>query len=165
MYRVTPGGTYETFAENLGIACGLAFGRDGTLYVGDRSGTVFGVAPDGSATSIATLPASVAAFHLAVGPDDQLYVTGPTLGPYDHVYKINPRTRELSDMYRGFGRPQGLAVDAIGTVSDPMSVQLTPSADWYALIVLPSRWIFIHIGAFPIVPNVLVVMDPVDIRR
>jgi outer membrane protein assembly factor BamB len=116
VYRVKPDGTYETFAENLGIACGLAFGRDGTLYVGDRLGTVFGVAPDGTATSIATLPASVAAFHLAMGPDDHLYVTGPTLGPYDHVYKINPLTRDVSDLYGGFGRPQGLAFDSQGSL-------------------------------------------------
>jgi sugar lactone lactonase YvrE len=116
IYRVKPDGTYDTFAENLGIACGLAFGRDGTLYVGDRSGTVFGVAPDGAASTIATLPASVAAFHLAMGSDDHLYVTGPTLGPYDHVYKINPRTRDVSDLYGGFGRPQGLAFDSHGAL-------------------------------------------------
>jgi sugar lactone lactonase YvrE len=116
VYRVKPDGTYETFAENLGIACGLAFGRDGTLYVGDRSGTVFAVAPDGGASSIATLPASVAAFHLAMGPDDHLYVTGPTLGPYDHVYKINPRTHEVADLHGGFGRPQGLAFDSQGSL-------------------------------------------------
>src|SRR5205823_10347648 len=103
VYRVKPDGTYETFATDLGIACGLAFGRDGTLYVGDRSGTVFGVDPDGAATAVATLPSSVAAFHLAVGPDDEVYVTGPTLGSYDHVYKINPRTKDVSTVYRGFG--------------------------------------------------------------
>src|ERR1700676_2146491 len=28
VYRVKPDGTYETFATDLGIACGLAFGRD-----------------------------------------------------------------------------------------------------------------------------------------
>jgi sugar lactone lactonase YvrE len=116
VYRVQPDGTYETFAADLGIACGLAFGRDGTLFVGDRSGTVFGVAPDGTTSAIATLPASVAAFHLAMGPDDQLYVTGPTLGPYDYVYKINPRTREVSTVYGGFGRPQGLAFDSQGAL-------------------------------------------------
>jgi sugar lactone lactonase YvrE len=116
VYRVKPDGTYEMFAENLGIACGLAFGRDGTLYVGDRSGTVFGVAADGTTSTIATLPASVAAFHLAMGPDDHLYVTGPTLGPYDHVYNINPRTQEVADLYGGFGRPQGLAFDSQGAL-------------------------------------------------
>jgi sugar lactone lactonase YvrE len=116
VYRVKQDGTYQTFATDLGIACGLAFGRDGVLYVGDRSGTVFGVAPDGMTKIAATLPASVAAFHLAVGPDDNLYVTGPTLGPYDHVYKIDPRTKEISRVYSGFGRPQGLAFDSHGSL-------------------------------------------------
>jgi sugar lactone lactonase YvrE len=116
VYRVKPDGTYETVATDLGIACGLAFGRDGTLYVGDRSGTVFGVDQDGLTSTIATLPASVAAFHLAMGPDDQLYVTGPTLSAYDHVYKIDPRTREVSVVYDGFGRPQGLAFDSQGSL-------------------------------------------------
>jgi hypothetical protein len=116
VYRVRPDGTYETFATDLGIACGLAFGRDGTLYVGDRSGSVFGVTPDGAATSIATLPASVAAFHVAVGPDDNVYVAGPTLGPYDPVYQIDPRTKAVAQFYAGFGRPQGIAFDSQGAL-------------------------------------------------
>jgi sugar lactone lactonase YvrE len=116
VYRVKPDGTYEMFATDLGVACGLAFGRDGTLYVGDRSGTLFGVTPTGDARPIATLPASVAAFHVAVGADDRIYVTGPTLGPYDHVYKIDPATGETSEVYAGFGRPQGLAFDSQGAL-------------------------------------------------
>jgi DNA-binding beta-propeller fold protein YncE len=51
-----------------------------------------------------------------MGPDDHVYVTGPTLGPYDHVYKINPRTHEVADLYGGFGRPQGLAFDSQGSL-------------------------------------------------
>ena len=31
----------EPFATDLGVACGLAFAPDGTLFVGDRSGTIF----------------------------------------------------------------------------------------------------------------------------
>jgi sugar lactone lactonase YvrE len=116
VYRVKPDGTYETFATDLGVACGLAFGRDGTLYVGDRSGTIFSVGPDGDATTLVTLPGSVAAFHLAMGPDDQLYVTGPTLAPYDYVYRINPGTKQLAQLYGGFGRPQGLAFDSQGAL-------------------------------------------------
>jgi sugar lactone lactonase YvrE len=116
VYRVKPDGTYETFATDLGIACGLAFGRDGTLYVGDRLGTIFSVKSDGTATNIATLPPSVAAFHLAVGPDEGVYVTGPTLGPYDFVYRIDPRDGTVNRMYSGFGRPQGLAFDSQGAL-------------------------------------------------
>jgi sugar lactone lactonase YvrE len=116
VYRVKPDGTYETYATDLGIACGLAFGRDGILYVGDRSGTVFGVTPDGVTTTIATLPSSVAAYHLAAGPDGHVYVTAPTLGPYDHVYKINPSEKTVDRLYAGFGRPQGLAFDSQGNL-------------------------------------------------
>lgn len=116
VYRVRPDGTYTAFATDLGTACGLAFGGDGTLYVGDRSGTLFGVAPDGTATHIATLPASVAAFHLAVGPDDAVYVTAPTLGTRDSVYRVTPRDGKTERIYSGFGRPQGIAFDSQGSL-------------------------------------------------
>jgi sugar lactone lactonase YvrE len=114
VYRVRPDGRYETFATDLGIACGLAFGPDDVLYVGDRSGTVFAVKPDKTAKPLATLPSSVAAFHLAVGPDEGVYVTAPTLGPYDHVYRIDCRHGKVDRLSSGFGRPQGLAFDSQG---------------------------------------------------
>ena len=63
-------------ATDLGVACGLAFAPDGTLFVGDRSGTILRVAT-GATAPFATLPPSVAAFHLAFGPDGWLYVTAP----------------------------------------------------------------------------------------
>jgi sugar lactone lactonase YvrE len=75
VYRVAEDGSAEPFANDLGVACGLAFAADGTLYVGDRSGTIFAVDAAGRATTFASLPASVAAFHLAIGPDGALYVT------------------------------------------------------------------------------------------
>ena len=68
VFRVLPDGTHEPYASDLGIACGLGFDRKGVLYVGDRSGTVFAVQPDRTVNAIASLPASIAAFHLAVGP-------------------------------------------------------------------------------------------------
>ena len=80
VYRVSPEGESHVFASELGIACGLAFDREGVLFVGDRSGTIFRVAPNGQALPFATLPASVAAFHLAMSPADVLYATAPTLG-------------------------------------------------------------------------------------
>lgn len=116
VYRVRPDGSHDTFATDLGIACGLAFGRDGELYVGDRSGTLFAVRENKTAKTLATLPSSVAAFHLAVGPDDALYVTAPTLGPYDYVYRVDPGTGAVDRVYSGFGRPQGLAFDSQGSL-------------------------------------------------
>jgi len=116
VYRVHTDGSHDTFAADLGMACGLAFGRDNVLYVGDRSGTLFAVQPGGKARALATLPASVAAFHVAIGPDDGVYVTAPTLGPYDYVYRVDPVTGKIDRVYSGFGRPQGLAFDSQGSL-------------------------------------------------
>ena len=115
VYRVAGDGSYEVFASDLGAACGMAFGPDGTLHVGDRSGTVFRVAASGRATPFATLPSSVAAFHLAWGADDGLYVTAPTLATCDRVYRID-RTGAVTTAASGFGRPQGLAFDRQGVL-------------------------------------------------
>jgi sugar lactone lactonase YvrE len=115
VYRVADDGTLTPFASELGVACGLAFASDGTLFVGDRSGTIFRVDRDGRPAAFATLPASVAAFHLALAPDGALHVTGPTLSSYDSVYRVAP-DGTVTERYRGFGRPQGLAFDASGAL-------------------------------------------------
>jgi sugar lactone lactonase YvrE len=113
VYRIARDGSSETFASDLGVACGLAFASDGTLFVGDRSGTIFRVDQAGHATTFATLPASVAAFHLAIAPDGSLFVTGPTLASYDPLYRVSP-TGDVSIAYDRFGRPQGIAFDGSG---------------------------------------------------
>src|SRR5436189_58614 len=115
IYRVAADGSVETFATDLGVACGLAFAKDGTLFVGDRSGTIFRLDRDGHAETFASVPASVAAFHLAVGPDAALYVTGPTLSSYDSLYRIAPNG-EIATRFNRFGRPQGLTFDTHGTL-------------------------------------------------
>ena len=115
VYRVHANGSFDELVSNLGVACGLAFSPDGTLYVGDRSGTVFRVGSAGKATAFATLPASVAAFHLAWGLDDALYVTGPTLSTYDPVYRLD-HTGRIDEVCTCFGRPQGVAFDGHGTL-------------------------------------------------
>jgi sugar lactone lactonase YvrE len=115
VYRVSSEGDVEPFASDLGVACGLAFSRTGVLYVGDRSGTIFTVDREGRAATFASLPPSVAAFHLAFGPDEALYVTGPTLASSDELYRIAP-DGTVTTRYARFGRPQGLAFDASGTL-------------------------------------------------
>jgi sugar lactone lactonase YvrE len=107
VYRVNADGTHEQVATDLGVACGLAFDDQGRLYVGDRSGTIFRV-EDSKVVAFATLPPSVAAFHLAFGPDGDLFVTAPTLGSYDHIYRID-RDGSVRSLLTPFGRPQGLA--------------------------------------------------------
>lgn len=115
VYRVTPEGSVETFATDLGVACGLAFAADGTLFVGDRSGTIFRVDRDGRAKTVASLPSSVAAFHLAMAPEQTLFVSGPTLGSYDAIYRVS-FDGKVEQHYVGFGRPQGLAFDRMGAL-------------------------------------------------
>ena len=115
VYRVAPDGTHEPFATDLGVACGLAFAPDGTLFVGDRSGTIFRVDRAGKAMTFATLPASVAAFHLAISADGTIFATAPTLSPYDAVYRVDS-DGQVSIRYQGFGRPQGLAFDRAGSL-------------------------------------------------
>jgi sugar lactone lactonase YvrE len=115
VYRVFEDGKTEVMASDLGLACGLAFAPDGTLFVGDRSGTIFHIDGKGRTETLATLPASVAAFHLAMGPDGWLYVTGPTLATYDRVYRV-AMTGQVETVDESFGRPQGLAFDPEGTL-------------------------------------------------
>jgi sugar lactone lactonase YvrE len=112
VYRVAADGTHEQVASELGVACGIAFDAEGWMYVGDRSGTIFRVR-DGRATAFATVPASVAAFHVAISPEQELFVTAPTLSPYDHVFRIS-RTGEVDTIAPTFGRPQGLAFSPDG---------------------------------------------------
>jgi sugar lactone lactonase YvrE len=112
VHRISTDGTTTPVATDLGVACGIAFDEDNVLYVGDRSGTILRV-EDGRASTVAVLPPSVAAFHLAFGTDRNLYVTGPTLGTRDSIYRISP-AGEVTTFYEGLGRPQGLAFDAEG---------------------------------------------------
>jgi sugar lactone lactonase YvrE len=112
--RVDEEGRAEVVATDLGVACGIAFGPEGELYVGDRGGAIFVVdLAAGETRTLATLPASVAAFHLAVSPQGDLFVTGPTLASHDRVYRID-REGRVETFAGGFGRPQGLAFDRAG---------------------------------------------------
>jgi len=78
IHRVSPDGRAMQWIEGMGIATGLAFDKAGNLYVGDRSGTIFKIGADREIFVFATLEPSMAAYHLAFSPADELYVTGPT---------------------------------------------------------------------------------------
>ena len=63
----------------------------------------------------ASVPSSVAAFHLAMSPDQMLYVSAPTLASYDTVRRIDASGKvEALDVL--FGRPQGIAFDNNGVL-------------------------------------------------
>jgi hypothetical protein len=112
VHHVASDGSVTTVATDLGVACGIAFNRAGELFVGDRSGSILRV-NDGQVSIFATIPSSVAAFHLAFGPDGWLYVTAPTLSSRDAVYRVSP-DGVVETFCDGLGRPQGLAFDSEG---------------------------------------------------
>jgi sugar lactone lactonase YvrE len=85
------------------------------MYVGDRTGTIYKVNGIGEEKAWAQLEPSVSAYHLAFGPDNSLYVTGPTVTGYDSIYRIDQHA-EVRVFYRGLGRPQGLAFDDQGNL-------------------------------------------------
>ncbi len=142
IYRITPAGAISTFAEGMGIATGIAFDRDGNLFVGDRSGTIFKITPSpkseptpdvpfaltpssaldphapnrsGEIFVFATLETSTAFYHLCFRPDGVLMVTTPTISSHQSIYAIDPHGA-ITTYYRGLGRPQGMAFDVDGNL-------------------------------------------------
>jgi len=113
VYQVSANGNMSVFVEGMGVGTGIAFDREHNLYVGDRSGTIFKISPDRQIFVFATLEPSIAAYHLAFGPEGYLYVTGPTTSSFDSVYRIS-REGEVEVFYRGLGRPQGITFDEDG---------------------------------------------------
>jgi hypothetical protein len=113
VYRVKSDHTLEVVASELGVACGIAFGSDGTLFVGDRGGTIFRIGPAGRVVPFVTLPPSVVAYHLAIGRDDDLFLAAPTFDTCDRVYRVS-RLGDVHVVSTEFGRPQGLACDSAG---------------------------------------------------
>ena len=122
VYRVAPNGTMSSYAEGMGVATGIAFDRNENLYVGDRSGTIFKIARDRQIFVFATLEPSVSAYHLAFGPQGDLFVSGPTQSSFDAIYRVDPHGA-VSVFYRGLGRPQGLAFDREGNLYAAASLE------------------------------------------
>ncbi len=144
VYQVSPAGNTSTYVEGMGVATGIVFDREGNLYVGDRSGTVFKISRQRQIYVFATLEPSLAAYHLAFGPDDYLYVTGPTTSSFDSIARIS-HTGQVERFYRGLGRPQGMAFDADGNLYIAASlggrrgiVRITPAAEAELFLSGPS---------------------------
>ena len=110
VYKVSPSGERSVYADGMGVATGIAFDDKENLYVGDRSGTIFKIDQKQTIFVFATLEPGMAAYHLAFGPSGYLYLASPTTLSFDVILKISPKG-EVSEFYRGLGRPQGLAFD------------------------------------------------------
>lgn len=115
VYSVGRDGTATVYATNLGIATGIAFDAEGRMYVGDRSGTIFRIRDFAEVETFTVMDPSVAAYHMAFGPDGRLYMTAPGFASHDAVHVID---KEGFDevFFSGFGRPQGLAFDREGNL-------------------------------------------------
>ena len=115
VYQVSEDGTSTVYASGLGVATGLAFGPDGMMYVGDRTGTIHRVKDFAEVEIFTVLEPSVAAYHIAFGPDGRLFVTSPGLASHDSVHAVDNEGFD-EKYFRGLGRPQGLAFDSDGNL-------------------------------------------------
>ncbi|MFI5175360.1 MAG: gluconolaconase [Terriglobia bacterium] len=115
VYKVSSPSEMEVYAKGMGVATGLVFDPEDNLYVGDRSGTIFKMDRDRKTYVFATMEPSVSAYHLALDAEGGLFVTGPTIGCLDAVYRITPQG-EVEKYYARLGRPQGMAFDRQGNL-------------------------------------------------
>lgn len=115
VYRYASFETLETFADNLGVCCGIAFDSAGHLFAGDRSGKIYRIEASGDRREFARLEPSISAYHLAFDLWDNLYVTCPTISVRDALYRIDPQGK-VQTVLRGLARPQGLAVAKDGSI-------------------------------------------------
>ena len=153
VYKLTPFKEAVVFGRNLGVATGIAFDRDGVMHVGDRTGTIFKVNGIGEERAWTQIEPSVSAFHLAFGPDDSLYVAGPTVTSFDSIWRINP-DGQMDVFFKGLGRPQGLAFDRDGNLYVAAAlkgrrgiVRISPDGSEAKLIVAGVNLIGLAFGA------------------
>jgi len=113
--RIERGEAAVVVASDIGVATGIAFEASGLMYVADRSGTIYRVFEDGGKETFAVIEPSVAAFHIAFGPDGRLYVSSPGFASHDFIYAVDVEGK-VERYVRGLGRPQGLAFDREGNL-------------------------------------------------
>jgi hypothetical protein len=115
VYRVASSSSLEVYAKGMGVATGIVFDPDDNLYVGDRSGTIFKIDSNRKTFVYATMEPSMSAYHLALDAQGFLFVTGPTIGCLDTVYRITPHG-VVEKYFSGIGRPQGMTFDRDGNL-------------------------------------------------
>ena len=115
IYKATPKADVTIFSKDLGVPTGLAFDNTGILFVGDRNGRILKVTPDGEVSVFAEIPESTIAFHLTFDKQGNLLVSNPGLSSHNSILMID-RYGKILPLHGGFGRPQGLTVDAEGNI-------------------------------------------------
>src|SRR5260370_35128798 len=83
VYRIGLEKEFIAFAGELGIATGLAFNREGEMFVGDRNGVIYRVNEIGEARPWAEHESSVSAYQLPFGPAQLLHGPGPPVSTFD----------------------------------------------------------------------------------
>lgn len=102
-------------AGELGVATGIAYDKEGDLFVGDRSGAVLRLGSFEDVETWAVVEPSVSAYHMAFGPDGFLYLSAPGLCSHDVIYRADLEGN-VEVFFKGLGRPQGLAFDENGNL-------------------------------------------------
>ena len=115
VYKVYSADEVKVFAENLGVPTGIAVDKNGFLFVGDRTGKIYKISPEKEVSIFAELPESLIAYHLALDPDENLFVAVPDISSVSSIYMIDKFGKSVV-FYSGFGRPQGLAFDKKGNL-------------------------------------------------
>ncbi|MEP6945688.1 MAG: gluconolaconase [Acidobacteriota bacterium] len=115
VHQVSGDGTSTVYATGLGIATGIAFGPDDLMYIGDRAGTIHRVRDFAEVETFTVMEPSVAAYHIAFGPDGRLFVTSPGLASHDAVHAVDNEGFD-EKYFSGLGRPQGIAFDTAGNL-------------------------------------------------
>ena len=115
VYRSTFDKQIEIYVDGLGLATGLVFDSQQNLLVGDRGGKIYRINSNQEISVFCDLEPSISAYHLAMTPDDALFVTGPTLATQDCIYRISSEG-QCEVFFKGFGRPQGLGFDGHGNL-------------------------------------------------
>ena len=136
VYRVKPDGSVEPFATDLGVRVrprlrsrGDAVRRRSLRH--DFPGGSPGPGDDARLGAVER-----GGVPPRVRPDGALYVTAPTLSPYDPVFRID-REGTVTVRHTGFGRPQGIAFDHSGSLY--VVEALAGVSGLYRLPPAPSR--------------------------
>jgi sugar lactone lactonase YvrE len=123
--QYTPGGVQNTFASGLSQPRGLAFDRQGNLFVANN---VFGtrryhpsllrITPDGTQTVFGTMPAGLFAEGVAIDRSDNVFVLATDTGfAFSTIYRFTPHgKRRAFGSLPGPSEAYGLAFDGMGNL-------------------------------------------------